>query len=113
MDLGDTTSTRGAAVRPVQLEEIADAPQAGRGVLLPDGLRLVHGVKVDLTVAVGSLRLSVGELLALKEAAVLSLDRATSDPIDVLLDGKLVARGELMAAGDQFAVRITEIGERD
>lgn len=111
MDLGNTTSTRAAAVRPVHLEEFPAAADSTRE-LLSDGLRLVHDVKVDLTVSVGSLRISVGELLALKEAAVLPLDKATFDPIDVVLDGKVVARGELMAAGDQFAVRITEIGDR-
>jgi flagellar motor switch protein FliN/FliY len=111
MDLGDTTSTQEAAVRPVHLEEFQAAAESARD-LLDGGLRLVQDVKVELTASVGSLRISVGELLALKEAAVRPLDKATSDPIDVYLDGKLVARGELMAAGDRFAVRITEIGDR-
>lgn len=111
MDLSDTTSTMAAEVRPVRLQEFPAAPDSGRA-LLEDGLRLVQDVKVQLTASVGVLRISVGELLALKEEAVLALDKATSDPVDVFLDGKLVARGELMAAGDQFAVRITEIGDR-
>jgi flagellar motor switch protein FliN/FliY len=111
MDLSDPNLRTQAEVRPVRLEEFPAAAQSERA-LIDDGLRLVRDVQVQLTASVGALRLSVGELLALKESAVLPLDKATSDPVDLFLDGKLVARGELMAAGDQFAVRITEIGER-
>jgi flagellar motor switch protein FliN/FliY len=111
MDLSDTHTNPATQVRPVRLEEFPAAPLSERA-LLDDGLHLVRDVQVRLTASVGALRLSVGELLALKEAAVLPLDKATSDPVDLYLDGKLVARGELMAAGDQFAVRITEIGAR-
>jgi flagellar motor switch protein FliN/FliY len=111
MDLGEAMTKAEAAVQPVQLEEFPRTAQAGRP-LVEDGLRLVQDVKVQLVASVGGLRISVGELLALKETAVLPLDKATSDPVDLYLDGKLVARGELMAADDRFAVRITEIGDR-
>ena len=78
--------------------------------------RLIQGLeqdlKVRLVVSVGGAQLSIGELFALKEGATLKLDKSTSEPIDIFLDDKLVARGELMAADDNFAVRITEIGAR-
>jgi flagellar motor switch protein FliN/FliY len=99
------------SVRPVQLEELKAGGEGPRSAL-DGGLELVQDVKVRLTVSVGGTQVSVGELFALKEGATLKLDKATSDPIDLLLDAKLVARGELMASGDQFAVRITEIGGR-
>jgi flagellar motor switch protein FliN len=96
------------SVRPVQLEELKGAESSRAAV---DGsLELVQDVKVRLTVSVGGTQLTVGELFALKEGATLKLDKTTSDPIDLYLDAKLVARGELMASGDHFAVRITEIG---
>jgi flagellar motor switch protein FliN/FliY len=100
------------SVRPVQLEELKRGTEGPRAALDGGGLELVHDVKVRLTVCVGGAQLSVGELFALKEGATLGLDKVTSDPIDVYLDAKLVARGELMASGDYFAVRITEIGGR-
>jgi len=97
------------SVRPVQLEKLEERPDAGRA--LADGnLDLVQDVKVRLTMSVGGTELSIGELYALKEGALLKLDKATADPIDIFLDARLVARGELMVAGDHFAVRITEIG---
>ena len=106
-----TAEERQPTVRPVRLEEIDKPGQLARD-LLHGGMELVQDVKVRLVVSVGVAQLPVGELLSMKEGALLKLDKATSDPVDVFLDGKLVARGELMAAGDQFAIRITEIAAR-
>ena len=99
------------SVRPVRLEELNALPESMRN-LLDANLDVVQEVKVRLTVSVGGAQLSIGELFALKEGATLKLDKSTSEPIDIFLDDKLVARGELMAADDNFAVRITEIGAR-
>ena len=97
------------SVRPVQLDDLKGGAEGARAAL--DGsLELVQDVKVRLAVSVGATQLTVGELFALKEGATLKLDKTTSDPIDLYLDARLVARGELMASGDHFAVRITEIG---
>src|SRR5262249_12842068 len=97
-------------VRPARLEELAAGGEAaappGEG-----GMQLVQDVRVRLTMSVGGAQLTIGELFALKDGATLELDKATSDPVDVLLDGKLVARGELMVSGEHFAVRITELGK--
>jgi len=98
-----------ASVRPVQLEELNAPAEAGRA-LVDGGMELVQDVKVRLTMSVGGAQLSIGELYALKEGALLKLDKATGDPIDIFLDARLVARGELMVAGDHFAIRVTEIG---
>ncbi len=66
-------------------------------------------IRVELTVRVGSAELSVGELVDAKAGQVLRLDRSLEEPVDVLLDGRVVARGTLVAADDRFAVRITEL----
>jgi len=99
------------SVHPVRLEELNALPESMRN-LLDANLEVVQDLKVRLTVSVGGAQLSIGELFALKEGATLKLDKSTSEPIDIFLDDKLVARGELMAADDNFAVRITEIGAR-
>jgi flagellar motor switch protein FliN/FliY len=97
-------------VRPARLEELAPGGESAQP-LLEGGMQLVQDVKVRLTMSVGGAQISIAELFALKDGATLELDKATSDPVDVLLDGKLVARGELMVSGEHFAVRITEIGK--
>jgi flagellar motor switch protein FliN/FliY len=66
-------------------------------------------VKAKLTVCVGTVELSIGELLGAQEQHVLRLDRSIEQPVDVLLEGQVVARGTLVAVDDHFAVRITEL----
>jgi len=97
------------SVRPVQLEDLQSGAESMHAVA-NGSLELVQDVKVRLTMSVGGAQLSIGELYALKEGSVLKLDKATNDPIDVFLDAKLVARGELMVSGDHFAIHITQIG---
>src|SRR5262249_15004306 len=96
-------------VRPAQLEELKDGGESLQP-LVDGSLQLVQDVKVRLTASVGGVHVSIAELFALKDGATLELDKATGDPVDLYLDAKLVARGELMVSSDHFAVRITEIG---
>lgn len=76
---------------------------------LVDNANPLHGIRARLQVCVGEAELSVGELLAAKEHQVLVLDRAVDRPVDMLLEGKVVARGQLVAVNGCFAVRITEL----
>lgn len=71
--------------------------------------KLIESVEVALDGFLGSARMTVAELSALKEGAVLSLDSALNAPVELRLNGVVVARGELVAVGDKFAVRLTEI----
>lgn len=80
-----------------------------KGPALGERLDLVEEVKVQLTVTLGTAEISMGRLFALTAGDVLSLDREADAPIDVRLNGKLVARGTLVAVGDKFGVRITEL----
>jgi flagellar motor switch protein FliN len=69
----------------------------------------LHHVKATLTVCVGSAVLTVGELLNARKEQVIRLDSAISEPVDLLIEGKVVARGQLVAIDDHFAVRITQL----
>jgi flagellar motor switch protein FliN/FliY len=69
----------------------------------------LRNVRVRLTVCLGSAELTVGELLSARAQQVLKLDAALDQPVDVLLDGQLVARGTLVAIDDRFGVRISEL----
>jgi flagellar motor switch protein FliN/FliY len=71
-------------------------------------LPFLGAVKVTVDVRAGRLESTVAELLALREGEVLTLDRAVDQPLDVLLDGHVVARGTLVAVGDNFGLRLTE-----
>ena len=96
--------------RPARLQELLPAKEPG-GALFPPKIELIQGVKVRLEARVGHAEISVAELFALEEGALLTLDKTTDDPLEVYLDGKLVAEGELVVVGDQFGVRLTRIGD--
>ena len=86
-------------------------PSIGEGSALYDGnLDLIKDIEVVVSVVVGRARLSVERLFALKDGATLALDAAADDPVELHLDGKLIGRGELVAVGDNFGIRITQVG---
>ena len=73
------------------------------------GVELLHGVSMEVTVELGRTRLSVRELLALSPGDVLELDRAAGSPADLLVNGRLIARGEVVVVDEDFALRVTEL----
>lgn len=93
-------------VQPLSFEELPTAGASG-APLVRDPHPL-HAVKVSLQVCVGEATMTLGDLLAARHADVLALDRAVDQPVDLLLDGRVVARGQLVAIDGAFGVRITE-----
>lgn len=73
------------------------------------GLELLHGVEMDVTAELGRTRLTVRELLSLRDGTVVELDRAAGSPADVMVNGQLIARGEVVVIDENFGIRITEI----
>jgi flagellar motor switch protein FliN/FliY len=96
-----------AFAQALELPEAGDGPPAAPLVLREP--HPLHAVKVRLQVRVGEAQMTVGELLGARESEVLVLDRALEQPVDLLLEGKVVARGQLVAVDGAFAVRITEL----
>lgn len=91
----------------IELEALPTLELSGKP-LVASTLPFLSSVKVRVAVRVGGAEISVAELLELKQGAVLSLDRFVEQPLDVLVDEHVVARGMLVAVGDHFGVRITE-----
>lgn len=77
--------------------------------ILSGNLNVIQNVKAKLSVRVGEVVVSVGELMQMKEDHVLKLDTLLDAPVDILLEGNIVARGQLVAVDDNFGVRITEL----
>lgn len=72
-------------------------------------LSLLKEVEVRLSVEVGSTSLKIRDLLNLNEGSVVELDRYASEMLDVLVNGTLLARGEVVTIGDRLGVRVTEV----
>lgn len=91
----------------IELSELkSHGPQGAP--LLGGSASVIHGVKVRLRVSVGQATMTLGELLNLKEGSILKLESSLDLPVDVLIEDKVVARGQLVAVDDNFGVRITE-----
>ena len=74
--------------------------------------RLLQDVDVRLSVEVGGTKLKLRELLALGESSVIELDRYANELLDVLVNGTLIGRGEVVTVGDRFGIRITELADQ-
>lgn len=76
---------------------------------LANNLSRINNVEMALTVEIGRTRMSVRDVLGLEPGAVIELDRSAGAPADVLLNGRLIAHGEIVVVDQDYAVRITQI----
>jgi flagellar motor switch protein FliN len=93
----------GVAGRPAE-------PARGQGL---GKLSRISNVEMTMTVEIGRTRMSVRDVLALEPGAVIELDRSAGAPADVLLNGRLIAHGEVVVVDQDYAVRITKILDVD
>ncbi len=101
----NTDNAQGAEnYSPDELEQ--KAPDA-RGADV--NLDLVLEVPVTVSLRVGSTELPIRELVKLVEGSVIALDREATEPMDVLVNGRLIALGEIVIVDNQFGVRLTDV----
>ena len=75
----------------------------------PANLNLVLDVPVSLTIELGSCQLPMKEVLQLNIGSVVQLDKPADAPVELSVNGKLIARGEVVVVEDRFGVKITEV----
>lgn len=88
------------------------SPSVPTAARAPADLDLLADVDLVVTVELGRVRIAVRDLLRLAEGSVVELDRAVGAPVDVLVNGSLVARGDVVVVDDELGVRITELLRR-
>lgn len=72
-------------------------------------LDLVLDIPLEVTVEIGRTRLAVRELLALGQGSVVTLSKPAGEPLDILVNGRPIARGEAVLVGEKFGVRLTDV----
>ena len=117
--LQDTSSVVQDALEQAQasVNEIKDHVEHGAGFQLPDfdasssveGIEMLSDVDLGVTIELGRTEMLVEDVLRLNKGAVVELDKLAGDPVDVLVNGRLVARGEVLVLNDNFCIRISEI----
>jgi flagellar motor switch protein FliN/FliY len=94
------------APAPFQFPEL---PGAASPAIDAFPLTALQDVELDLRIELGRTELLIDEVLKLREGSVVPLDKLAGDPVDILVNGRLVARGEVLVLNDNFCVRVAEI----
>jgi len=87
---------------------MTDAAQENHDVSIRR-LDLLLDVPLDVTVELGRSRMSIQELLGLSPGSVIELDKVAGEPLDIMVNNRLIARGEAVVVNDKFGIRITDI----
>jgi flagellar motor switch protein FliN len=90
---------------PFELKDLAGAPASGEKATL----ELLKDVDLDLRIELGRTHMYLEDVLKLKRGSVVTLDKLAGDPVDVFVNGRIVARGEVLVLNDNFCVRVTEL----
>jgi flagellar motor switch protein FliN/FliY len=108
----DVRAVIALALSPWPGDKPAPADLAPQSIARPPrrgGLDMLHDVEMEVSAELGRTRMSVRELLSLNPGAIVELDRAAGSPADLLVNGRLIARGEVVVVDENFGIRITEI----
>jgi flagellar motor switch protein FliN len=116
----DSAMTDQPIVEPAELaEELVGAPvtdpageplQAVAGQEPSDAaLTRLHAVPVELAVEIGRTKMTIGDALALGPGSIITLHRMAGEPVDLLVNGRPIARGEVVVIDEEFGLRVTEV----
>jgi len=95
----------------MQLAALADDTEQAEGHAVPS--ELIDNLSVEITVELGRLSLRLGSIRGLQQGEVLSLDRPVGEPLDIRINGRTIARGEVVATeARRYGIRVTEIVAR-
>lgn len=94
----------------LQLQDFAGSPPSTEAATFD----LIRDVELDLEIELGRTHMYLEDVLKLRKGAVVSLDKLAGDPVDIYVNGRLIARGEVLVLNDNFCVRVAElvVGER-
>lgn len=102
----ELTSLGGAAPAAGSPSSAAQAPMASSS---DPKLELVEDIPVEFSVEIGRAKLSIGQILRLSQGSVVELDVMAGEPLNVYVNGVLIAQGEVVVINDKFGIRLTDV----
>lgn len=111
----DALMNQGGAAAPaaprMAMEEFGAAPKPGNGPVALEGpnLDVILDIPVSISMEVGSTDINIRNLLQLNQGSVIELDRLAGEPLDVLVNGTLIAHGEVVVVNEKFGIRLTDV----
>lgn len=91
------------------LESLQGENQNNTALNQNPNLELILDIPVTLTMQVGKTAITIRNLLQLNQGSIVELDRPAGDPLDVYVNGKLIAHGEVVVVNDKFGIRFTDV----
>lgn len=106
-DLGE----QGILIKPMMYESLDDEESSNSGK--NGNIGLVMSIPLEVNVEIGRCRKTVKEISDFDEGTVVELNKQVDEPVDLVVNGKLIAKGEVVVVGNSFGVRITEVVDTD
>ncbi|TKB66591.1 MAG: flagellar motor switch protein FliN [Nitrospira sp.] len=107
------SETPAPAASPSSAAKIAPASfpslEGGGAAAAPKNIDFILDIPMQVTVQVGSTKMVVRELLQLGQGSVIELEKLAGEPMEVLVNNKLVARGEVVVVNEKFGIRLTDV----
>ncbi|QJA05529.1 flagellar motor switch protein FliN [Thermosulfurimonas marina] len=98
-------ASKAPAAEPAKLEEFREAPATGAH---PE-LELILDIPLEVSVEIGRTKMILNDLLKLTQGSIIELNKMAGEPVEIYVNGRLMARGEVVVVNDRFGVRLTEI----
>lgn len=92
-------------VKPVELDQLGSSS----GGVLSSDMDLIMDIPVTLSMELGNTEIAIRNLLQLTQGSVVELDRFAGEPLDVLVNGTLIAHGEVVVVNDKYGIRLTDV----
>lgn len=95
-------------VKATEQEALGETPPAS-GKPSQTSIEHLLDIPLRLSIELGRTRMAIGELLMLNPGSVIELDKAAGEPLDIMVNGRPVARGEAVVVNDKFGIRVTDV----
>ncbi|CCK75408.1 Flagellar motor switch protein FliN [Oleispira antarctica RB-8] len=105
---GDAMAEEADSIKQAKLDPLTDEGQSGSDHLTPE-LDVILDIPVSISMEVGRTEIPIRNLLQLNQGSVVELDRLAGEPLDVLVNGTLIAHGEVVMVNDKFGIRLTDV----
>lgn len=105
--LAEQEETEAKGVEPAQFDEFSATK--GRHIEGDENLEMILDIPVTISMEIGRTKISIRNLLQLNQGSVVELDRLAGEPMDVLVNGTLIAHGEVVVVNEKFGIRLTDV----
>ena len=105
MGMGQQQQFNNVNVQPAQFSSF----ETGLNQALPSNIDMIMDIPLQVTVELGRTKMKIKEILDLGGGSIVELDRLAGEPVDIRVNGKMIAKGEVVVIDESFGVRITDI----